>query len=205
MDMKKLLQAIDAVSTKPVEDSNILTEGSSPHKVALPIQMAMQHYQKPVVKKESVISKYFEQVKEETLQQQSERKQLIQQYAQKLSQRVLESRRYSSFYNPMDYERSEQRQMDYDKREFKRQEMEHELGHEDEYERRQRAKPKVVAWIFYDVKPGQEDMAAIYKIRQLKNGKWAMPEYDISGRTHAFQRNQADKVFGRGKRWEPKN
>lgn len=38
--------------------------------------------------------------------------------------------RKSSYYNPMDYERDQQRQMDYDKREFKRQELQHELGHE---------------------------------------------------------------------------
>lgn len=38
----------------------------------------------------------------------------------------------SSYYNPMDYERDQQRQMDYDKREFKRQELQHELGHEDD-------------------------------------------------------------------------
>lgn len=182
-----------------------LNEGTNPHKVTLPVQMAMQQYQKPAIKKESVVRKYFEQVQEETLQHQTERKQLIQQYAQRLSQRVLENRRYSSFYNPMDYERDEQRQMDYDKREFKRQEMEHELGHEDEYERKHRAKPKVVAWIFYNVTPENEHLASMYKIRQLKNGKWAMPEYDISGRTYAFQRNQADKIFGKGKRWEPKN
>jgi hypothetical protein len=38
----------------------------------------------------------------------------------------------SNYYNPMDYERDQQRQMDYDKREFKRQELQHELGHEDD-------------------------------------------------------------------------
>ena len=38
----------------------------------------------------------------------------------------------NNYYNPMDYERGQQRQMDYEKRDFKRQEMEHELGHEDD-------------------------------------------------------------------------
>jgi hypothetical protein len=37
-----------------------------------------------------------------------------------------------NYYNPMDYERDQQRQMDWDKREFKRQELQHELGHEDD-------------------------------------------------------------------------
>jgi hypothetical protein len=108
-------------------------------------------------------------------------------------------------YNPMDQERDQQRQMDHDKREFKRQELQHELGHEDDWERQRQSKPTVVAWVFYDVKPGQEEQAAMYKIRQLKNGKWARPEYDKSGRTYAFHRNEADKVFGPGKRWVPKN
>jgi hypothetical protein len=99
MDMKKILQVMDGVSTKPVEGSNdmkkflsVVTEGVSPHKVTLPVQMAMQHYQKPSVKKETIIGKYFQQVEEVTLQKQTERKQLLQQYAQKISQRVLENR-----------------------------------------------------------------------------------------------------------------
>lgn len=40
--------------------------------------------------------------------------------------------RRSSYYNPLDYERDQQRQMDWEKRDFKRREMEHELGHEDD-------------------------------------------------------------------------
>lgn len=40
--------------------------------------------------------------------------------------------RRSSYYNPMDRERDEQRQMDWERRDFKRREMEHELGHEDD-------------------------------------------------------------------------
>jgi hypothetical protein len=56
MDMKKILQAMDNVSSKPVEGSDnmkqflsIVTEGANPHKVTLPVQMAMQHYAEPVV------------------------------------------------------------------------------------------------------------------------------------------------------------
>lgn len=102
MDMKKILQAMDGITTKPVEGSNdmkkflsVITEGTNPHKVALPVQMAMQHYQKeikPVVKKDSVIGKYFEQIEKVTLEKQEHRKQLIKQYAQKVSERVLEGR-----------------------------------------------------------------------------------------------------------------
>lgn len=46
--------------------------------------------------------------------------------------------RYGS-YNPLDDERREQQAMDYDKRDFKRREMEHELAHEDDWNRRQQA------------------------------------------------------------------
>ena len=59
--MKRILQAMDGVATKPVVGANdmakflsivdknasvqLLQEGN-PHKVSLPVQMAMQHYQK---------------------------------------------------------------------------------------------------------------------------------------------------------------
>jgi hypothetical protein len=51
-----------------------------------------------------------------------------------LSQAVREAGwgRRSSYYNPMDQERREQDQMDYARRAFKRAEMQHELGHEDD-------------------------------------------------------------------------
>jgi hypothetical protein len=103
MDMKRILQALDNASTQPVEGANdmkkflsVVTEGANPHKVALPVQMAMQHYQKeevkPVVKKVTGIGNYFQQVEEASLEEQSHRKQLIKQYAKKISQRVLENR-----------------------------------------------------------------------------------------------------------------
>jgi hypothetical protein len=46
----------------------------------------------------------------------------------------------AGYYNPLDQERREQDQMDYNKRAFKRAEMQHELGHEDDpdFERKQR-------------------------------------------------------------------
>lgn len=109
-----------------------------------------------------------------------------------------------AYMSPQDYERYQQSSMDADRRAFKRAELQHELGHEDEWERRRQQKPKVVAWVFYNVTPENQSKASMYNIRQLKNGKWAMPEYDRSGRTYAFQRNEADKVFGPGRRWVPK-
>ena len=118
MDMKKILQALDTASEKPVEGSNdmkkflsVVTEGANPHKVTLPVQMAMQHYQKPAVKKETVIGKYFEKVEEATLQKQTERSQLLKQYAQKISQRVLENR-YRSYHDELQqYDRDQGRAM----------------------------------------------------------------------------------------------
>ena len=106
MDMKKILQAMDGVATKPVEGSNdmkkflsVVTEGANPHKVALPVQMAMNHYQAPKetkVKKESLFKKYFaeaeDQVTAELEAEQSIREQRIKQYARKIADRVLEGK-----------------------------------------------------------------------------------------------------------------
>lgn len=109
MDMKKILQALDGVSAssqKSAEgktdmakfisiieknDVKVLTEGANPHKVTLPVQMAMQHYQKEETpKKESVLKKYFKEAEEELSAQNAKRKALLTQYAQKISKTVLE-------------------------------------------------------------------------------------------------------------------
>ena len=107
--MKRILQAMDGVATKPVAGANdmtkflsivdknnveILNEASNPHKVSLPVQMAMQHYQKeePVHKpvgRDSVIRKYFKEVEEELTAEKTERRQLINQYASVIAERVL--------------------------------------------------------------------------------------------------------------------
>ena len=103
MDMKRILQAMDGVSTKPVEGANdmkkflqVITEGANPHKVSLPVQMAMQHYQKPTeVKVETKspirtsVNKYFREVEQEFNEQQDQKRQLINQYAQTIAERVL--------------------------------------------------------------------------------------------------------------------
>ena len=110
MDMKRILQAMDGASSKPVEgadsmakflsivDKNanvqILQEGS-PHKVSLPVQMAMQHYQKKEEKplarvgKNTVVGKYFHDVEQEFEEQQTSKRQLINQYASVIAERVL--------------------------------------------------------------------------------------------------------------------
>lgn len=122
MDMKKILQAMDGVSTKPVEGSNdmkkflsVVTEGANPHKVALPVQMAMQHYQeekKPAVKKDTLLKKYFAEAEELVAQEQAERKEHLKMYASQVAKRVLENRRYLSYHDELQqYDRDQGRAM----------------------------------------------------------------------------------------------
>jgi hypothetical protein len=73
---------------------SVMTEGANPHKVSLPVQMAMQHYQSvepaPVVeRKPSLLNKYFQEVEQEISEQQTSRQQLIKQYSQTIAERVL--------------------------------------------------------------------------------------------------------------------
>ena len=102
MDMKRILQAMDGVSTKPVAGANdmkkflqVVTEGANPHKVSLPVQMAMQHYQqkeekpKARVGKTTLVGKYFHDVEQEFQEQADRKKQLINQYASKIAERVM--------------------------------------------------------------------------------------------------------------------
>jgi hypothetical protein len=108
MDMKKILQALDTASTKPVEGSNdmkhfvsIVNEGANPHKVALPVQMAMQHYQQestPVVSNStSMLKKYFQEAEEIINQEKAERKEHLKMYASKVAKRVLENRQPDAY------------------------------------------------------------------------------------------------------------
>jgi hypothetical protein len=112
MDMKKILQAIDSVSTAPVEGStdmkkflSVITEGTNPHKVTLPVQMAMQHYSTPIEKKSpktSLLKSYFETidsaVKEEQAAEQAVKEQHLRQYSQRIAERVLMKESWSDKY-----------------------------------------------------------------------------------------------------------
>ena len=113
MDMKRILQAMDGVSSKPVEGANDmakflsiidknaniqLLQEATPHKVSLPVQMAMQHYQQPKEKtqsthkpvgRETTIGKYFHKVEDELAEQKAHKRQLINQYASTIAERVL--------------------------------------------------------------------------------------------------------------------
>jgi hypothetical protein len=78
---------------------SILNEGANPHKVSLPVQMAMQHYQQPsdtparTVGRTSTFGKYFHKVEAEVnetaAEEQAHKRQLINQYASVIAERVL--------------------------------------------------------------------------------------------------------------------
>ena len=101
MDMKKILQALDSVkSSTPIEDTNdmkkfmsIVTEGANPHKVALPVQMAMQHYapaeEKPA--KPSLLKQYMAEASAELEQSKLAQKAELKSYAQYIANKVMEN------------------------------------------------------------------------------------------------------------------
>lgn len=98
MDMKKILQALDGSASKPVEGSNdmkkfmtIINEGANPHKVSLPVQMAMQHYSTPVIKeqpKPSLLKQYFAEAEESVIQQKMIEKTKLNKFARTIAERV---------------------------------------------------------------------------------------------------------------------
>lgn len=72
--------------------SKRLEEGANPHKVALPVQMAMQHYQqvKEIPQpRERLIDKYFVEAETDLTQRREEKRALINQYAKTIAERVL--------------------------------------------------------------------------------------------------------------------
>jgi hypothetical protein len=80
-------------------DVGILNEGANPHKVSLPVQMAMQHYQQPsdtparTVGRTSTFGKYFHKVEAEVnetaAEEYTQKRQMINQYAAVIAERVL--------------------------------------------------------------------------------------------------------------------
>jgi len=105
MDMKQILQAMDSVKTSaPIENADdmkkfmsIVTEGSNPHKVALPVQMAMQHYavpteEKPVEQKPvrtSLLNQYMAEASAEKEAVQYNKAADLKMYAQKIAYKVM--------------------------------------------------------------------------------------------------------------------
>jgi len=74
-------------------DVSILKEGANPHKVALPVQMAMQHYQTPVKQAinetSSVFKTYVALVEDDISEKKIAKQQLIRQYSQRIAEAVL--------------------------------------------------------------------------------------------------------------------
>ena len=75
---------------------SIVTEGSNPHKVALPVQMAMQHYTTPaedeIIKKTarpSLLKQYMAEASAEKEQARYAKKANINQYAQYIAYKVM--------------------------------------------------------------------------------------------------------------------
>ena len=140
MDMKRILEKLDQATAKPaVVDSNdmkkfvnIVNEGANPHKVALPVQMAMQHYNenKTKVVKDSAIRKYFQEAQDQVTEAAIQKTEHLRMYAQQIAERVMENRYGSRDAYQRDYDSSISGMDGSDKRDFKRREMEHELGHE---------------------------------------------------------------------------
>jgi hypothetical protein len=103
MDMKKILQALDNTASKPVGGSDdikksleIIKEGANPHKVSLPVQMAMSHYQKsePIKEtKNSLFKQYVAEAEEDFNAQKALEQQRILMYSRKIANRVMESKR----------------------------------------------------------------------------------------------------------------
>jgi phosphopantetheinyl transferase (holo-ACP synthase) len=69
----------------------LLSEGKDPHKVSLPVQMAMQHYQtnQVVERKPRIIDKYFQEAEQAINQRKEEKRELINQYAKVIAERVM--------------------------------------------------------------------------------------------------------------------
>lgn len=76
-------------------DNKLLSESATPHKVSLPVQMAMQHYQKitqSVSGKDSLLKKYFIEAEEKILQESVERTERINKKAKEIANRIAEKK-----------------------------------------------------------------------------------------------------------------
>ena len=111
--MKKILQALDNPSPKSVEATNemkkilsILNEGANPHKVSLPVQMAMQHYNAPAelvdtaIKSKPSLTKYINEVEDKIKQDRITQKSELNSLAKIIAERVLTKESYNPNMSP---------------------------------------------------------------------------------------------------------
>ena len=87
-------ESMHAESADILKLAGILTEANTSHKVALPVQMAMQHYSTPKqtptqIKTESLLKGYLQELDEEAVEKQLHKRRLINQYAQTIAHRVM--------------------------------------------------------------------------------------------------------------------
>lgn len=72
---------------------SIISEGATPHRVSLPVQMAMNHYQAPKEQPapiaSSLLKQYFAEAEEEVFQEEADRKERLRMYSQEIAKRVL--------------------------------------------------------------------------------------------------------------------
>jgi hypothetical protein len=75
---------------------------------------------------------------------------------------------------------------------------------EDREERGQYSnKPKMAGITFFNVPSGKESIATQYGLTQFKSGKWGI-KHKI-GRDYTGAVSAAEKIFGKGRYWEPRN
>jgi hypothetical protein len=74
----------------PTFKESQLNEGKTPHKVALPVQMAMQHYQtkKEKLEEVSVFKTYLTVVEEDIAEQKTQKEQLYRQYGKQIAESI---------------------------------------------------------------------------------------------------------------------
>jgi len=106
-------------------DVSILNEGSNPHKVALPVQMTMQHYQQAesttTSSTPSLLKKYFHEVESEINEQAQAKRQVVNQYASVIAERVLKKGAKKKILNEGELEvlRPDNKSDDYDSVRFR--------------------------------------------------------------------------------------
>jgi hypothetical protein len=146
MDMKRILQALDGVATKPQVSAgdmtrflSIVDSGNKPaqtlfedknNKLTQAEIITMQHFQQPsepVAKTNSLLKQYVDQVADKHKEENTIREQRVRMYSQKIANRVL--MKESSYNHGHADSRAPQLGAD-EKREFKRAELQHELGDE---------------------------------------------------------------------------
>ncbi len=88
---------------------------------------------------------------------------------------------------------------------FKKDEIRHELRHEDEWNRQQQQRPKLIGMHFFNVPAGKEGEAQACGMKQTKSGKWALKKFDKSNpRRYNDKYSMCKQAFGDGRWWEPK-